>query len=208
MSKENLIKAILAVMGEVKNIEKSMKVGEGNYSYSGVPDSEVKRIVGDSMQRNGLCILPVGIKSKTEVSRWEETNKWGVKQKQSVFTEVDTEYLLMHESGESQRITGYGHGVDSQDKSAGMATTYALKYTLLYTFLVPTTKMDDSDKTHSNDIAAPPSRTEDKRPFLNKNTTQWTEAIKYLKGSGSIAVIEKKYRISNEDREELLTSSM
>ena len=52
-------------------------------------------------------------------------------------------------------LSGYGQGVDSQDKGAGKATTYALKYALLYAFLVPTGKIDDSDNIHSNDIETP-----------------------------------------------------
>jgi hypothetical protein len=85
------------------------------------------------------------------VSRWEEKNNYGTKMKQSVFTEVKTTYLLIHTSGESIELAGYGHGVDSQDKGAGKATTYALKYALLYSFLVPTGSIDDADSTHSDE---------------------------------------------------------
>jgi len=46
--------------------------------------------------------------------------------------------------------------VDSQDKGAGKATTYALKYALLYTFLIPTGKIDDADNSHSDETPAPP----------------------------------------------------
>jgi hypothetical protein len=145
----NLTKAIIAVMKEVKGIDKTMTVGTGNSSYKGVPDQEVKKIIGAAMEKNGLCIIPVDINAKTQIDRWEESYNGQVKQKQSVFTEVTTKYLLMHESGESREISGYGHGVDSQDKGAGKATTYALKYTLLYLFLTPTGKIDDSDNTHS-----------------------------------------------------------
>ena len=53
-------------------------------------------------------------------------------------------------------VMGYGHGVDSQDKSAGKATTYALKYALLNTFLVPTGDIDDTDNTHSDTYDQPP----------------------------------------------------
>ena len=63
--------------------------------------------------------------------------------------------MLIHESGETLELCGYGHGIDSQDKSAGKATTYALKYCLLYTFLVPTGKIDDADTEHSNNIDVP-----------------------------------------------------
>lgn len=160
-NKANLAKAIIAVMQEVKGIEKSMTIGTGNSSYKGVPDQEVKKIIGESMAKNGLCILPIGVKPKIQIDRWEETafdnyqKKEVTKQKQSVFTEVTTEYLLLHTSGESQVLSGYGHGIDSQDKGAGKSTTYALKYVLLYTFLVPTGKIDDADNTHSDSIETP-----------------------------------------------------
>lgn len=173
MENSKLAKAIIAVMKEVKGIDKSMTIGVGNGSYKGVPDQEVKKIIGDAMAKHGLTMLPIDVQAKTEVSRWEETYQGSTKQKQSVFTEVTTKYLLLHESGESQVISGYGHGVDSQDKGAGKATTYALKYALLYSFLVPTGKIDDADTTHSNDaeIAKPKtSPAETAKPFVKSET--------------------------------------
>lgn len=149
---KNLAKAVLSVMTEVKGIDKSMNVGTGQMSYKGVPDQEVKKIIGQAMQKNGLVLIPTSIDPRTQVNEWEETSQYGVKRKQSVFTEVVTKYMLLHESGESMEICGYGHGVDSQDKGAGKATTYALKYALLYLFLVPTGKIDDADTTHSEEI--------------------------------------------------------
>lgn len=160
---ENLAKAVLAVMKEVKGIDKTMTVGNGSMSYKGVPDQEVKKVLGESMAKNGLCVLPIGIEEITQIDRWEEIDQYSketpkaTKQKQSIFTKVTTKYLLLHESGESQVLVGYGHGIDSQDKGAGKATTYALKYAMLYTFFVPTGKIDDSDNEHSDqkEIAKP-----------------------------------------------------
>ena len=157
---KNITPAIIAVMNEVKGIEKSMTVGTGAGSYKGVADQEVKKIIGDSMAKNGLCLLPTSINSNTKIERWEESTQYGVKQKQSVFTEVSTSYLLTHISGEFIELSGYGHGIDSQDKGAGKATTYALKYTLLYTFLIPTGKIDDADNVHSGEIEMPVSKKE------------------------------------------------
>jgi len=155
--KPNLIKAIISVMNDVKGIEKSMTIGTGQMSYKGVPDKEVKKIIGQSMAKNGLCILPIGITPTIKIERWDELDYNGkMKTKQSVFTEVYSTFLLMHESGESQEICGYGHGVDPQDKGAGKATTYALKYALLYSFLVPTGDIDDADAIHSNEIQTKP----------------------------------------------------
>lgn len=153
---ENLIKSILKVMESCENIDKNLTVGAGtSSSYKGVADKDVKLIINRSMRENGLVIFPIKIEPKVTVERWEEKTNYGLKQKQSVFTEVLTTYKLMHTSGESMDIQGYGHGVDSQDKSAGKATTYALKYALLYQFLVATGNIDDSDNTHSKDIKEP-----------------------------------------------------
>jgi len=158
---ENLAKAIIAVMKDVKGMEKNSRVGSGRSAYDGTKYKDVAEVFNDSMEKNGLCILPVGIEEEAIVERWEEDDTYNKnppypkKTKQSVFTKVKTKYLLLHESGESQELAGYGHGVDPQDKGAGKATTYALKNCLLYTFLTPVGKIDDSDTTHSNDIKTP-----------------------------------------------------
>lgn len=146
MESKNITTAILKVMDEVKGIDKSMTVGSGNYSYQGVSDQVVKEILQPAMLKNGLAIVPTNVEAKVTTERWED----GGRQKQSTFTEVTTKYLLLHESGESIELAGYGHGVDNQDKGAGKATTYALKYALLYMFLIPTGKIDDADIEHSD----------------------------------------------------------
>ena len=155
---QEIAKAIIKVMKEVRGMEKNSQVGTGRAAYNGTKDQDVKEVFNKTLAENGLCVLPTGIEEETQIDRWEESTQYGNKQKQSVFTKVKTKYLLLHESGESIEITGYGHGVDPQDKGAGKATTYALKNALLYAFLTPVGKIDDTDNTHSNDINnAPPT---------------------------------------------------
>lgn len=148
---KEITKAILGVMQEVKGIDKSMTVGSGSYSYKGVSDQVVKEILQPAMVKHGLAIVPTDVQAKVTTDRWEE----GGRQKQSTFTEVATKYMLLHTSGESIELAGYGHGVDTQDKGAGKATTYALKYALLYMFLIPTGKIDDTDMEHSEELEVP-----------------------------------------------------
>lgn len=161
-SKSQIAKAILAVMELVKGIDKGMTIGTGGNTYKGIADKDVKIIIGKAMKENGLCMLPTGVKKETTIQTWEEEDAWSKsipkerKRKQSVFTEVETEYLLLHESGESIILKGFGQGVDPQDKGAGKATTYALKYALLYAFMVPTGHIDDSDNHHSDEAKIPP----------------------------------------------------
>jgi hypothetical protein len=152
---KNIAKAIIQVMAEVKGMEKNSKVGTGQGSYDGTKDQDVKEVFNNALQKNGLCILPTDIQETTQIDRWEESSNYGIKQKQSVFTKVNVKYMLLHESGESIEVAGYGHGIDAQDKGAGKATTYALKNCLLYSFLTPVGKIDDTDLKHSNDIEVP-----------------------------------------------------
>lgn len=210
--KINLAKAIIAVMKEVKGIEKSLTVGTGAMSYKGVSDQVVKQVIGASMEKHGLCILPIDIQSTERIDRWEETITYNnvpqVKQKQSIFTTATTKYLLLHESGESQVLSGYGHGVDSQDKSAGKATTYALKYVLLYTFLVPTGKIDDADTTHSDSIATPVKQAQKKeKKEIKIGTQEYKECVAWLnKNNGDIDKLCRNYIMTQEVKDALFAA--
>ena len=188
---EQISKAIIEVMKSVKGMEKNSKVGEGKMQYNGTKDQDVKEVFNTALSENGLCIIPTSIEDETEVNRWEETNQWGTKQKQSVFTKVKTKYLLLHESGESIELAGYGHGVDSQDKGAGKATTYALKNCLLYTFLTPVGKIDDTDVTHSEEIETPKKT----KPTLDIDSVPFKSAL--TKGS-TIESLAKYFTIPTD----------
>lgn len=194
---QELVKAVLSVMNEITGIDKSLVVGTGMMSYKGVSDKDVKKIIGNAMSKFGLIILPIGIHSEIKISDWEETSQYGVKRKQNVFTEVNTRYLLMHESGQSIEISGYGQGVDSQDKGAGKATTYALKYALLYTFLVPTGQIDDADKTHSEDIVIPKMPIAVKKPQINNE--RFEKALEKVKiGEYDLKSLKATFELSPE----------
>jgi hypothetical protein len=191
---KHIAKAIMEVMKAVKGMEKNSKVGSGQNSYNGTKDQDVKEVFNDALAANGLCILPISIEDEVKVDRWEETSQYGAKQKQSVFVSVKTKYLLLHESGESVELAGYGHGVDSQDKAAGKATTYALKNCLLYTFLTPVGKIDDTESTHSNDLAVPvPVQKEDIPP------NGWPKLLKWVNADlGRVAGTINKYNLTQD----------
>jgi hypothetical protein len=201
-----LVQAIINVMREVKSIEKNLTVGEGKASYKGVADKDVKHYIGEAMSRNGLSILPIEITPKVTIERWTEDTNYGPKTKQSVFTEVQTKYLLIHESGETQEIVGYGHGVDSQDKSAGKATTYALKYALLYAFMVPTGSIDDTDAKHSNDTETAPQKIVQQQKKQGLTVDQFNRAVNAInKGEYSKEELTADYFLTPEQLEQLKT---
>jgi hypothetical protein len=178
----NLVKATVSVMKEVKGIDKTMTIGSGANSYKGVPDQEVKKVIGESMAKNGLSIFTTNIEESTQIDQWDVSYNGNSQRKQQVFTKVKGTYLLCHESDEWIEIQGIGHGIDSQDKSAGKASTYALKNALLYAFLVPTGRIDDTDVTHSDDIPVPPKSAPKvpEAPAIKMMTDKQFEGIKKL----------------------------
>lgn len=172
---KNISLAIIEVMKEIEWVAKAMTVWKWDNSYKWVADKDVKQALRDSMTKNWLSLLPTDIQSKIQIDRWEEVDPYSksvpkdMKSKQSVFTEVTTKYILLHTSGESIELAWYWQGVDTQDKWAGKATTYALKNTLLNMFLIPTGV--DTDNTHSDEYDVPAKKV---------NTPTWWTAIKYF----------------------------
>jgi hypothetical protein len=206
----NLAKAMLQVQAAVKGMEKNSRVGAGNSAYNGTKDQDVKEVFNEQFTKHGLLIMPIDIQETTTVDRWQETDNYGTKTKQSVFTKATVKYLLVHaESGESIELVGYGHGVDSQDKAAGKATTYALKNCLLYTFLTPVGKIDDSETTHSEQLEVPNTvqvKSKELPPFppaqyetlaqsiLEGKTTLEAQKAKYIFSDAAAKVINGHYK--------------
>jgi hypothetical protein len=178
-----------------------MTVGTGQNSYKGVADKDVKYIIGTAMANNHLTCLPIDIDEEVKVDRWNEETQYGVKSKQSIFTKVKVKFQLTHSlSKESIVIVGYGHGVDSQDKSAGKAMTYALKNALLYSFLVPTGAIDDTDTTHSNNLPIP--NAVKAKPSINGERFQ--KALSAIaKGEASVNDLKNNFTLTAEQQHDL-----
>lgn len=171
----NITKEMTVAMGklikEIGPILKTMDVPTSQtQSYRAVSDREVKTKVGQALAENGFAIFPTKVDATEQVV--VAKNKYG-DEKSNVFVSVKTEYVLSHISGGFITLQGYGHGVDSQDKAAGKATTYALKYLLLYLSLAPTGNEEDFTETRPDDappvtVVPPPKQT----PPVTKTTPQ------------------------------------
>ena len=207
---KQISKAVLAVMEEVKGLEKTLDVGYGNSSYKGVADKAVKESIRPAMIKNGLMVIPKSITPTVHRTTWEADKKL----KQAIFTEAQTEYTLVHTSGETLDFAGYGHGADSQDKAAGKATTYALKYALLYLFLIPTGKILDTDNDHSDDLItplatkpvkkAPPIRKATKKKVVHEDSVPKEAIMKAslaLEGVGTMTALTQAKKSCKEEIE-------
>ena len=99
------------------------------------------------MINNNLCIVPIQLEENTDT--YEVTRSNGKKATERLTT-VNSVYRLMHsESWEYIDMPSLGKWIDTWDKWPWKAMTYALKYLLLYVFLVPTGDIDDADTQDS-----------------------------------------------------------
>lgn len=99
-------------------------------------------------------------------------------------------------------------GVDLQQKGMqvpqqyGSASSYGKKYALGNLLLIDDTQDPDATNTHGKPAAT--TTTEVEQKWLNIGQPEFTKAIEYLKGGGSIDVIEKKYKLAKKVKDELL----
>jgi len=133
----NLYQKIHAVMGLVEYLKKDGEVryGEG-IQYRYVSEEKVTTEVRKAMLEVGLVIVPT-FTQQCQVDK---------------ITYVNAQYKLVNinDPADYVKVSSVGAGWDSQDKGPGKAMTYAYKYALLRTFMIPSG--EDPDAVASNAI--------------------------------------------------------
>jgi hypothetical protein len=152
-----LYEKIYNVMNESEGLEKNLSVGTGSNSYKAVGEAEVLNMLKPLFKKNKLIIFPVDGDISETNSSWESEYNGKKETKTRNVTQLRVKFKIVDvETGESEIITGFGNGADSQDKGSGKAFTYAFKTALSKTFML--FSGEDTDNTHSDDIGgyAPP----------------------------------------------------
>lgn len=152
----NLNDRILKVMRSVQHIQKDMKVSYGSTNYKAVSDFHVTSVVREAMIEAGLTMVPVRIIREMITGLGSNSN--------SILTNVIVTFRLSDGVDEIE-IASSGSGVDTQDKGDGKAMTYARKYALLNTFLIPTG--DDPDQVSSEEMDVSQSEVKGPKPNLS-----------------------------------------
>jgi len=124
--------------------------------------------------------------------------------------------MLVHaDSGEYFQSSYDMHLAKSDPQSLGSAITYAKRYALVANLGLNIDDDDDGNHASGRGTECKESNPEaltrqngaqvDNRVWLNQNTKEWTEAVKYLQSDGgSLAKIETKYKLSKANKEKLI----
>jgi hypothetical protein len=121
---------------------------------------------------------------------------------------IFVESVAVISDGENQVHTKAQAGIDPNRKgmdiaqSFGSSSSYSRKYALNGLFLIDDTK--DADSTNTHNKAPKKAEPITDKEWLNKGTAEFTKVIAYLKNGGTLANVEKKYKVSKETKE-LLT---
>lgn len=153
---------ILAVMSSVGYLNKDgfVETGKGK-GYKALTDEKVLGAVRPALVAAGLVMLPV----KMEQQRTDEQVKaYDGSTKTNRITDVSVTYRIINveDPKDYVEVVSAGTGVDTQDKGIGKAMTYAKKYAILNSFLIPSGEDTDqisSDKYTEQLMGAAPAQT-------------------------------------------------
>lgn len=146
-AKLNLFEKIQLVSNEVKNIEKNMTVGKGNYAYKAVSDLDVVLAVKEAETKYKIISIPV----KQEIVKSEIVKSQKESGGETInyvdIVKMTVRIVDIEKPSDFIEIESFGRGLDTSDKGFGKASTYARKYALLNAYKIATGEDPDKDKS-------------------------------------------------------------
>ena len=145
--KKNLYEKIQLVSNEIKNIEKNMTVGKGNYAYKAVQDIDVTLEVKEAETKYGLVSIPIKQDLiKSEIIRVVKEGG-GESINYMDIVKMTLRIINLENTTEYIDVESFGRGLDPGDKGFGKASTYARKYALLNAYKIATGEDPDDNKS-------------------------------------------------------------
>ena len=139
---------ILNVMNEVGYLNKDgfVETGKGK-GYKALTDEKVLTAIRPVMVKHRLIMLPVGMDHRRAD---EKVKDYQGNEKTNRITDVNMTFRIINvdDPKDYVEVVSSGTGVDTQDKGVGKAMTYAKKYAILNSFLIPSG--EDTDQISSD----------------------------------------------------------
>lgn len=119
----------------------------------------------------------------------------------------ELETMLMHISGEWMSETYSMTPTKNDPQGLGSVITYQRRYALGAILGLNIDEDDDANKA-SQPIKQSVNQPASNELWLNPKTKEWAAAIDFLKKGGLIEEIEKKYKLSKINRQQLVSDSI
>lgn len=201
----NIYEKMLNITNEMSNVNKNLIVGEGKNSYKAVGEADILKAVKELEFKHRVYSYPHS-REIIDSTMYTTSNKFG--EKNNIFSRIKTIYRFVNIDKPEEYIetTTYAEGIDTQDKGAGKAMTYADKYALMKAYKIVTGEDPDQNKS----VEGIKKTTEDEKEVSNTLvTTKEVDLLKkLLKGKTeqdtikNLEIMVKKY--GKEKAEDLL----
>lgn len=154
----NIYEKLSAITAELGVVAKNLEVETGkNKSYRAVSERDIIDAVKPIESKYGVYSYPAE-RTVLESNLLESENSYNgnATKKTTFMTRISTVYRFVNTEKPDEYVetTVFAEGIDSQDKGAGKAMTYADKYALMKMYKISTG--DDPDQTASEEMAYRP----------------------------------------------------
>lgn len=151
----NIYEKMAAITAELGVVAKNLEVETGkNKSYRAVSERDIIDAVKPLEAKYGVYSYPARrAVLESNLLESESTYNGNTTKKTTMMTRIETVYRFVNieKPEEFVETTTFAEGIDSQDKGAGKAMTYADKYALMKVYKISTG--DDPDQTASEEMA-------------------------------------------------------
>lgn len=153
VKKLNIFERVALITAEIGSVTKDLKVGEGEKSYQATSEGSVLSAVKPLEEKYRVFSYAVTREKETQIIEKEYT--WNGQQRKIRLVKVDItatyRFVNIDNPKEYIETISYGTGLDTGDKAAGKAMTYADKYALMKMYKISTGNANDPDSYSSPD---------------------------------------------------------
>lgn len=153
IKKLNIFERVALITAEVGSVSKDLKVGEGEKSYLATSEGSVLSAVKPLEEKYRVFSYATSREKDTQII--EKEYMWNGQPRKIRLLKVDitATYRFVNIDNPKDYIEtiSYGTGLDTGDKAAGKAMTYADKYALMKTYKISTGNANDPDSYSSPD---------------------------------------------------------
>lgn len=133
--------AMAKIQKEVEAVGKTGKNTQQNYSYR--PIDQFMNALNRVMAENGVTVRPVQVETLRD--EYLEVEGYDGRKKTKHAAGRRVRFMFQHEDGSFILAQTDGYGEDYGDKSVNKAMSFAFKYLLMETFMVPTESISEGD---------------------------------------------------------------
>lgn len=203
MEKKNIYQKLLEIQQKINGLGKDKQANNYKYVTGDKVLGEIKPLMNDL----GLILKQEVLSIENQRQDYQTRNG----SKSEILSKVMMRFTWIDcETGEKDENLFGANGQNDWEKGLGSALTYAERYFLLKFFHIATDEddIDNPDRNTNPPVPLASNAQTTPLPYLNEGTPEWSKCVAALRGEYTIADVKKKYRITKEREDKLISESL